>query len=75
MPKIEARVPLADSFIPIGGVELQTYLVTATKLTCVPRRTKEMIVTGRLDPGFCGATIELTSKGKRLLYTKPEKGS
>jgi hypothetical protein len=75
-PKIEAQVPFADTFVPIGGVELWTHLVTATKLTCVPKRSREQVtVTGRLDPGFSGATIavELTSKGKRLLqYTKTE---
>ena len=33
-PKIEALVPFADTFIPIGGVELWTHLVIPTQLTC-----------------------------------------
>ena len=32
-PKIEALVPYADTFIPIGGVELWAHLTNATELT------------------------------------------
>lgn len=33
-PKIEALAPYADTFIPIGGVEVWTHLVHRTRLTC-----------------------------------------
>lgn len=34
MPKIEAQIPLANTFIPIGGVDVWTHLTTDTRLTC-----------------------------------------
>ena len=70
-PMIEASVPYADTFVPIGGVEAWTNLVNPTKLTCFPKRdNKQMIIRGYLKPGFSDATItiEITSKRKRLLY-------
>lgn len=33
-PKIEAQIPLANTFIPIGGVDVWTHLTTDTRLTC-----------------------------------------
>jgi M6 family metalloprotease-like protein len=70
-PIIEALVPYADTFIPIGGVEVWTNLVNVTKLTCFPKRAKkQMIIIGYLKPGIADAkiAIEITSKRKRLLY-------
>jgi hypothetical protein len=39
-PKLEARVPYADTFIPIGGVEVWTHLVKPTQLTCDTGQTR-----------------------------------
>ena len=33
-PKLEAQIPLADTFVPIGGVDMWTRLVNRTGLTC-----------------------------------------
>ena len=33
-PKLEAQIPFADTFVPIGGVEVWTRLVERTRLTC-----------------------------------------
>lgn len=33
-PKVEAQVAYADTFIPLGGVEVWTHLTRPTKLTC-----------------------------------------
>ncbi|MCG8488246.1 MAG: hypothetical protein MI756_12320 [Chromatiales bacterium] len=33
-PKIEAQVPFANTFIPIGGIDVWTHLTTDTRLTC-----------------------------------------
>ena len=33
-PRIEAQVPYADTYIPIGGVDVWTHLTNPTKLTC-----------------------------------------
>lgn len=33
-PKLEALLPYADTYIPIGGIEVWTHLVKPTRLTC-----------------------------------------
>lgn len=33
-PKIEAQVPFANTFIPIGGIDVWTHLTMDTRLTC-----------------------------------------
>jgi len=33
-PKLEAQIPYADTYVPIGGVEVWTHLVDRTRLTC-----------------------------------------
>ncbi|MEW6574473.1 MAG: stalk domain-containing protein [Bacillota bacterium] len=75
-PKIEALVPYADTFIPIGGVDLWTHLVNPTKLTlscreAVPTVTalqnQGVALSGRLEPAIAGApvAIELTMGERR----------
>lgn len=33
-PKLEAQIPYADTYVPIGGVEVWTHLVDRTRVTC-----------------------------------------
>ena len=70
-PTIEAFVPYADTFIPIGGIDVWTHLVNAAELTCVPTRDNDLLaVSGQLKPGSPNAiiAIEITSENQRLLY-------
>jgi M6 family metalloprotease-like protein len=72
-PKIEAFVPYADTFIPIGGIDVWAHLVEVTELTLVHN---PMAISGQLKPGFPNATVavEITSKQQRLLhYIKTDK--
>jgi hypothetical protein len=33
-PKLEAQIPYADTFIPIGGIDVWTHLTQSSRLTC-----------------------------------------
>jgi M6 family metalloprotease-like protein len=71
-PTIEALVPYADTFIPIGGVEVWTHLVTATKLTCTAKRQAHTVnVSGALTPPVEDAVIavEYTDSKERFIQT------
>lgn len=59
-PKIEALVPYADTFIPIGGVDLWTHLVNPTKLVlnCKPESVSQGVAfSGRLEPAIADAPV------------------
>jgi M6 family metalloprotease-like protein len=58
--EIQAYVPYADTFIPIGGVDLWTHLVDKTRIQCEARRLATAAVTlisGRLTPAVADARI------------------
>ncbi|MFC1766897.1 CARDB domain-containing protein, partial [Planctomycetota bacterium] len=65
-PKIEALAPYADTFIPIGGVDLWTNLVLRTELSmfCDPGGD-DVYIGGQLIPGLANAkiTLEFTAHG------------
>jgi M6 family metalloprotease-like protein len=72
-PKIEAQVPYADTFIPIGGVEVWTHLVDKTSLDCkVGRREGERRRQGAVeDNGQRQRHPPLDAMGAKLM-PRPE---
>jgi M6 family metalloprotease-like protein len=63
---IEARVPYADTFVPVGGVDMWVRLTERTELTCSPRRLEEgLLVQGRLIPPTEGAIVVIEHRSGR----------
>ena len=75
-PKIEAQVPYADTYIPIGGVDVWTRLTRATRLTCGNERNEAyadptgLNEIGLLNPlGLLDPKKPVTQIGKKEDYT------
>ncbi|HWQ96093.1 MAG TPA: S-layer protein domain-containing protein [Candidatus Methylomirabilis sp.] len=61
-PKIEALVPYADTYMPIGGVEPWTHLVHPSELDCKVVQEGSnipVIISGQLTPPIANATIAM----------------
>ncbi len=56
--KLEAQVPYANTFIPIGGIDVWTHLTQSSRLTCgldgEARRTKQVDPKHVIDPMSAG---------------------
>jgi hypothetical protein len=65
-PWIEALVPYADTFVPIGGVDVWVHLVERTELDVEARADdKEIHVSGQLRPAVAEAVIAIEAGGLR----------
>lgn len=65
-PSIEAMVPYADTFVPIGGVDVWVHLVERTDLDVKARaEDKEIQVSGQLRPAVAEAVIAIEARGLR----------
>jgi hypothetical protein len=63
---VQARLPYADTFVPVGGVDMWVRLTERTKLTCSRQRRKDgVVVQGRLSPAVKGAVIAVEHRSGR----------
>ncbi len=71
-PKLEAQIPYADTYVPIGGVEVWTHLVDKTALTCrigdIPNKQGRP----KLNPKFKELRPALDNLGKAFLTPTPD---
>ncbi len=67
-PKVEALAPYADTYIPIGGVDLWTHLVLRTQLSMqCDAGGQQVYISGHLTPAQANTkiAIEFTAYGTR----------